>query len=81
MSSFGPYSQTFSHLPLLFPTILLPVFLHSLKVGGRWPLVFSHVGKVVFSDEGEVLLLLEDEVVAGDEVETPAAELLGIVEL
>ena len=43
--------------------------------------MFSDVGKVVFRDEGEVLLLLEDEVVAGDEVETPAAELLGIVEL
>lgn len=43
--------------------------------------MFSDVGKVVVCDEGELFLVLEDKVVAGDEVEAPAAELLGIMEL
>lgn len=39
------------------------------------------VVKVVPRQQGEALLLVEGQVVAGDEVETPAAELVGVVQL
>ena len=43
--------------------------------------MFTNVSKVVSSDERKFLFAFIDEIVAGNKVETPGAELLGIVEL
>ena len=43
--------------------------------------MFMNVSKVVPSDERKFLLGFIDEIVAGNEMETPGAELLGVVEL
>ena len=43
--------------------------------------MFMNVGKIVPSDERKFLLAFIDEEVAGNEMETPGAELLGVVKL
>lgn len=43
--------------------------------------MLSHMIKILFLEAGEALLLVEGVVVAGDEVEAPAAELGCIVKL
>ena len=40
-----------------------------------------NVGKVVPSDERKFFLAFIDEIVAGNEMEAPGTELLGVVEL
>lgn len=64
-----------------FTSVLLSPVLHGLLIGDGRPPVLFHVPLVVSLKQGEALQLVEGQVVAGDKVEAPGAELVGIVQL
>lgn len=67
-------------LPFSTPVLLLPG-LHVLLIGDGGPPVLLHVAEVLPLQQGKALQLVEGQVVAGDKMEAPGAELVGIVKL